>query len=410
MPESAPLPDRPIAFPVRLSDNRRYFIDSAGEPVFWLGTTQWQIFRDHSLSEASAILERSRAHGFTFAQAMLLGVGDGMLPNLYGELPWIGGDPLQPNEAYFRHADKVLEAARKADIAVVLTVYHQLNRKSITPENARLWARWLARRYGDQPHVIWSLCPEAQSFEIPVLRELAAGLREGASGPVLITCHPDPSPASSGFLREEDWLDIHAIQTWRDVSLIAPMVSELYASEPVRPVVMAEGAYEAGEEYGFDVTPLWVRRQAYYSYMTGGHYGYGHNDSWRMRPDWRAALDAPGAVQMGILKRVFQGLPEWWRLVPAPALLAVTLDKGSPIRQLAASHPEGWWFLVYLAEPSPVALRLEQRAAGPLSTDWIDPSTGESLPVGILDEPGTHVFPSSPPGWEDALLRLKVIG
>ena len=35
------------AFPIKVSDNGRYFIDQKGNPVFWLGTTQWQLFRDH---------------------------------------------------------------------------------------------------------------------------------------------------------------------------------------------------------------------------------------------------------------------------------------------------------------------------------------------------------------------------
>jgi hypothetical protein len=38
-----------------------------------------------------------------------------------------------------------------------------------------------------------------------------------------------------------------------------------YNLKPVKPVLMAEGAYEHGSEYGFDVSPLWIRRQAYYS-------------------------------------------------------------------------------------------------------------------------------------------------
>ena len=60
--------------------------------------------------------------------------------------------------------------------------------------------------------------------------------------------------------------------------------------------VMDEGAYEAGTEYGFPVTPLLVRRQAYYSYLSGGFHTYGHNDSWRILPTWRASLDAPGEL------------------------------------------------------------------------------------------------------------------
>ena len=59
------------------------------------------------------------------------------------------------------------------------------------------------------------------------------------------------------------------MQTWKQVELIYPFVTKDYNLKPTKPVLMAEGAYEHGSEYGFDVTPLWVRRQAYYSYLAG---------------------------------------------------------------------------------------------------------------------------------------------
>ncbi|MEO8427123.1 MAG: DUF4038 domain-containing protein [Verrucomicrobiota bacterium] len=74
------------------------------------------------------------------------------------------------------------------------------------------------------------------------------------------------------------------------------------ARKPTKPIRMAEGAYERGSEYEFEVTPLWIRRQAYYWYLAGAHHAYGHNDSWRVLPTWKEALDAPGATQLGILK------------------------------------------------------------------------------------------------------------
>ena len=39
-------------YPVKVSENGRYFVDQQNNPVFWLGTTQWQIFRDYTLEEA----------------------------------------------------------------------------------------------------------------------------------------------------------------------------------------------------------------------------------------------------------------------------------------------------------------------------------------------------------------------
>jgi len=302
--------------PVKVSENGRYFVDQKGDPVFWLGTTQWQLFRDYTKEEAEVILEKTSRTGFAFAQVMLMGVGDGTQPNVYGEVPWVDNNPLTPNEPYFENVDAVVEIARDKNVAISMTLYHQRYREHITVKNARAWARWIAHRYADVPTIVWSMTPEATPEFVPILRELAAGLREGDGGRHLITFKPDPSPYTSSFIHQEPWLDFNSMQTWNAVELIYPMVTKDYSLDPVKPVLMAEGAYEQGSEYGFDVTPLWIRRQAYYSYLAGAHHTYGHNDSWRVLPTWREALDAPGAAQLTLLKKIFMERKEWWHLVP----------------------------------------------------------------------------------------------
>ncbi len=280
-------------FPAKVSANGRYFVDQKGQPVFWLGTTQWQLFREYSLEDARTIITKSKEHGFVFAQVMLMGVGDGTKPNIHGEKPWIDDNPLTPNEAYFKNVDAVLQIAREHNFNISMTLYHQRYRKFITQANARAWAKWLAQRYKDVPTIVWSMTPEAKPEFVPVLRELAAGLHEGDGGAHLITFKPDPAPYSSSFIHGESWLDFDSMQTWKQVELIYPFVTKDYNLKPTKPVLMAEGAYEHGSEYGFDVTPLWVRRQAYYSYLAGAHHTYGHNDSWRVLPSWKQALEAP---------------------------------------------------------------------------------------------------------------------
>jgi hypothetical protein len=101
---------------IKVSENGRYFVSSESKPVFWLGTTQWQIFREHSLAEVKLILEKTKKNGFSFIQAMLLGVGDGTKPNVHGETPWKNSDPAAPNEAFFEHVDLVVQAAHKKDL------------------------------------------------------------------------------------------------------------------------------------------------------------------------------------------------------------------------------------------------------------------------------------------------------
>jgi len=397
-----------VEFPVAVSDDGRYWVDRGGRAVFWMGTTQWELVRGYTFEDAATIIERTRANGFVYAQVMLMGVGDGTLPNVYGEKPWIDDDPLTPNEAYFANVDRVLAAASDRNLGISLTIYHQRYREHITVANARRWAAWLAGRYGGLPNIIWSMTPRAEQEYVPVLRELAAGLSESGEPRRLITFKPDPSPFSSSFLHAESWLDFNSMQTWKWVELIRPFIEKDYALEPVKPVLMAEGAYEAGTEYGFDVTPLWVRRQAYYSYLSGAGHTYGHNDSWRVLDTWRQSLDAPGAVQLGVLKRIFLARDQWWKLVPDQSVLAAGGRTEGDVLRLAARHRDGRWAMVYLADPATFAVAMGKIAADKARAMWIDPRTGDSVPAGEYNARGTVEF-TTPDGWEDALLVVEAV-
>jgi len=395
--------------PIKVSENGRYFVDQQGDPVFWLGTTQWQLFRGYTLEDAKEILEKTRSTGFAFAQVMLMGVGDGTQANVYGEKPWIENNPLTPNEAYFRNVDAVVEIARQQNVAISMTLFHQNYRAYITAANARAWARWVAQRYHKVPTIVWSMTPEAKQEFVPILRELAAGLREGDGGRHLITCKPDPSPYSSSFIHEEKWLDYNCMQTWNAVELIYPMVTNDYNLKPVKPVVMAEGAYEQGSEYGFDVTPRWIRRQAYYSYLAGAHHTYGHNDSWRVLPTWREALEAPGAAQLGLLKRIFMDRKEWWYLVPDQDVLASGGETQGQVLNLAARHKDGQWAMAYCGGEASFAVNMGKLTGGEVQAFWIDPRSAESVAIGRLPSTGVRSF-ATPRGWEDALLLLEAAG
>jgi hypothetical protein len=394
-------------YPLKVSGNGRYFVDQKNDPVFWLGTTQWQLFRDYKLEEARTIVERTKARGFAFAQVMLMGVGDGTKPNVYGQKPWMDDNPLTPNEGYFTNVDAVVRIARENNLVISMTIFHQRYRKAITLERARPWAKWIAQRYKDVPTLVWSMTPEAKPEFAPILRELAAGLREGDGGYHLITFKPDPAPHPAGFLHDEAWLDFSVMQTWKWVERIYPMVTLEYNLKPTKPVLMGEGAYEHGSEYGFEVAPLWVRRQAYYSYLAGASHAYGHNDSWRVLPTWRQALDAPGAIQLGTLKRIFLDRKEWWHLVPDQTVFARGGNTNGQVLTLAARHKDGQWVMVYSGSKASFSINLSKLKTGSSVTAfWIDPRTGESQQPGRLANASVESF-STPDGWEDALLVLE---
>ena len=199
------------------------------------------------------------------------------------------------------------------------------------------------------------------------------------------------------------------MQTWKNVELIYPFVTKDYNLKPVKPVLMAEGAYEHGSEYGFDVTPLWIRRQAYYSYLAGAHHTYGHNDSWRVLPTWKQALDAPAPTQLGILKKIFEDRKEWWNLVPDQDIFASGGNTSGQILNLAARHKDGRWIIAYLGGKAEFSIKLDKLAPGGKkydcvlgrSPEWHSGYTIKKMPTG---QPLTF---TTPEGWEDALLVLE---
>ena len=128
-----------------------------------------------------------------------------------------------------------------------------------------------------------------------VFRELARGLREGDGGAHLITYHPCGWRSSAQFFHGEDWLDFNMIETWTEWSKIYPAVLADHLRAPRKPVVLGEGAYENGPEYPQGpITPLVVRRQAWWTVMAGGFHTYGQNQMWRMEPGWDQTFDTPG--------------------------------------------------------------------------------------------------------------------
>ena len=209
-------------------------------------------------------------------------------------------NPATPNDAYFKSLDTVVRLAREQDFILVILPCGGsggsfVQRKQIiTAANARAYGRWLGNRYRDQPHVVWSNGFDLKPWLFEeVAHEFAAGLREGDASGRLITYHPCGGATSAHF-HHEPWLAANFIQTWADFTRIHPMVYHDFLRPPPKPVVHVEGAYGAPSTPPAPITPLLVRQQAYWSYLSGGFHTYGHNDLWRCNPTWRTAIDSPG--------------------------------------------------------------------------------------------------------------------
>jgi len=144
--------------------------------------------------------------GFTVIEAVALSEFDGLrVPNRYGDLPLHDGDPLRPNDAYFRHVDYVVDRAASLGLVIGLLptwgdkvgpIKWGVGPEVFTTENAVRYGEFLGERYREKP-IIWILGgdrnPDSEQRKA-IWRALAAGtLHTGVDDPALV-----PEPLAPG--------------------------------------------------------------------------------------------------------------------------------------------------------------------------------------------------------------------
>jgi hypothetical protein len=419
--------------PIKVSANGRYFVDRDGKPWFWLGDTAWPLFSRYSKSQAEAYLRNRAAKGFTVIQGVLAwvlagGYEDGAFvpdstdepqPNVFGEVPWLNGNPLTPNEAYFRHVDYLVDFANQQGLVLAMlpTWGHFVNQtKRLNMGNARAYGRWLGKRYKDAPNIIWVNGGDRipAGFE-EVYRELGRGLREGDGGAHLVSYHICGWNSSSQFFHTDDWLDFNMIQTWTDWPKIHPAVVADRMLSPAKPVVLAEPAYENGPEYPLGpITPLIVRRQAWWAVTAGGFFTYGQNQMWRMAKGWDSTFDTPGAGHVAKMKEIMTGL-RWWELIPDQSLYASGVSSERTLNT-AMRSPKGDFAILYISSQCRFFVHLHKILTKNVKATWINPTTGQRKEAGtyLTGNLNNEIFPNAqvqwfetPGHWEDGVLLLE---
>jgi hypothetical protein len=221
-----------------------------------------------------------------------------------------------------------------------------------------------------------------------------------------MTFHPSGGSSSARFFHNDGWLDFNMIQTWGELHRVYPTVITDVLRTPNKPVVMDEGAYEAGPEYPLGpITPLLVRRQAWWTVMAGGFHTYGHNDSWRVEPGWISCLESPGAAQMGIFKAIATSR-QWWDMSPCPCLFAEGIGSGKTINA-AMRTQDCRCAMIYLSSQCQAWISVGELATQQAQATWVNPQTGDQKDAGVFQR-GNHWF-RTPDFWEDAILILDAV-
>lgn len=418
---------------LKVSDNGHFLIFDDGTPFFYLGDTAWELFHRLDKNDTEKYLENRRAKGFTVIQAVALAELDGLnMPNAEGEKPLVDNDLTKPNEKYFAHLDWVIRKAREKGLFIGLlpTWGDKWNKKwglgpeIFTPENARIYGRFMGNRYKDTPNIIWILGgdrPVESELHRQIIREMAKGLREGDGGTHLISLHPTGGQGSAQSFHNEDWLDFNMRQNGHSISYTDRYHATYddYNLKPAKPVIDAEPVYEDhpvnfnAEQNGYSVAAD-VRRPLYWDLFGGacGH-TYGHHSVWQMwtsgrepvnRPlmYWQEAVNQPGAAQMIYGRLLMESRPFLTRIPNNSIVFADTVATAVPgagVYQFVATRDEaGSYAMIYVPTGRRFSVRMDAIKGTEVIAWWFNPRNGKASRIGKYQAAGTQSFISPTPG------------
>ena len=417
--------------PAKLSDDRRHFVNADGTPFFWLADTAWNGVLRSTPADWSRYLKARAKQGFTAVQ--------------FVSTQWRGGNkcltigkaftnPKRPriHPEFFQKLDAKVAAINAHGLVAAPVLLWTLTKSDpgqvLTAEGCIRVARYIVARWSAH-HVVWLLGGDGHYGGRRAAKWCKVG--RGVFGDRhdrLVTIHPCGQSWVAKEFRDEPWLDFVGYQSGHGTSvgnlrwLVQGPPARGWQGEPPRPVVNMEPNYEAIPSYQTrrKITDREVRRAAYWSLLVSPTAGltYGHNSIWiwASKPEvpegharigtvapWHAGLDTPGIRSITVMKRFFDSIP-WWRLQPAPDLLATQPGAKDPRRFVAAAWAaDGSLAILYLPKGGTVALRLE-RLDPKAKASWIDPRTGKHLAAKPSGNPPTRF---AAPDTRDWLLLLR---
>jgi hypothetical protein len=386
-----------MEFPLRASANGRYLVDARDKPFFYQADTTWMLLFQLTPPEAEEYLADRKAKGFSALQIMMTGFLG--MKNRDGQMPFGADNDLsKPNEAFFAHADKVIQKA--SDMGMLLMIapmwsgccgegwagkekdgrLKPLNANG--PEKAHQWGRWLGERYSKHEHIAWLMGGDhnpGESHEL--IRQVARGIHEAAPQQ-LMAVHNAPGNASAAHYDDQPWLGLNAAYTYEEV--FKHILGEWRRTKHVRPIFLCESGYEHESNDGRGGSPFRLRRQAYGAVLSGalaGH-AYGHRELWRVTGKWRESLQDVGSKQMPFVRRLF-ATRDWWKLEPEADDDLVKQGRGKAGDDdyiTAARAADGSLAIVYFPKARTITMNLA-RLSAPIKAHWFDPTDGSLKPV-----------------------------
>ncbi|MDF1547069.1 MAG: DUF4038 domain-containing protein [Bacteroidales bacterium] len=400
-------------FPIKPSENGRYLIEKNNRPFFYQAETPWKIFINLNEKEMAELMDIRINQGFTAIQTMALTTNT----NVNGDKPFRNNDFSNPNTNYFEHIRNGIKLAEKKGLLVGLNVAWKgccgRDWVDIITENGvdkcREYGKFLGKFFSECPNLYWIQGGDNDPREqIDHYRQIALGIRESIPN-ALQTYHASSGHSSSDVVNYVDnsWLNFSWTYTYfrkkhnvwvylcgfGELPEVYEMNHNEYRKRPIKPFVLGESQYEGEDSSSY--APLSgaevVRRQAYWSILSGscGH-AYG-SWCWKVNDKWRNVKNDSGANQMLHVKNLFESI-EWYKLIPdlnGEIITSGAGTYGNTDYAVAAFVPNGSLMVVYLPPTGINSRKIEidvSKIKKLTKAQWYNPINGKFINIQLTNE------------------------
>jgi hypothetical protein len=423
----------PAEFPIKVSQDGRYFTDKNNHPFFIQSDTPWSLFVALDLKETEQYLKNRQEKGFntitvnliehwfngeTLAYPAASMNREGHFP-FTQYLPGIIPDFTFPDENYFRYVDKVLRLALKYGFLVMMTPaymgyegqkegwYNEVLENG--EARCREYGRYLGRRFADFPNIVWIMDGDRNpdSLSRPLEIEILQGIKD-FDKVHLFSAHCRPASSSRDLWEGEAWLNFNCVYTYSFPpynSYVHDQCLRNYSKLPAMPVILFETCYE--NEHSS--TAGQIRGQMYSGWLCSiAGVQFGNLPIWRFGSGWQHAMDWQGSWDASLMKKLVDSR-NWYKLVPDTEHKVLFDGFGSDDSYVpAAMAGNGETFIAYIPGGNAISVDLGRMSGTRLAAWWFNPRNGLAQQIGEYAEKNKMKF--TPPDRSDWVLVIDDAG
>jgi hypothetical protein len=390
-------------------------VTADGRPFLLHAEAAWSLIAQPTTAGAMQYLADRHGRGVQVVLVNLIEhlYADHAPADAAGDAPFTtAGDFSTPSEAYFAHADQVIDLAASQGIAVLLVPaylgfeggnegwFDEMSR--LTAAQCRSYGDFVGQRYAARHNIIWvwggDYTPPTNSQGETCLKSIRDGILAAEPG-VLATAHWEPESTSRDEPAFAGSINLVGVYTY-DLDLQTCLAARTLA--PHMPAFLIETCYEGETIRSCPNTPADIRRRQWWAFLgCGAGEVVGNNPIWKFGTGWPQQLASPASIGEQRLAAI-AGQVAWQTLAPTPALVTGGQAPAGNDAELAitrtADHKQA---LIYIppAGASTITVDLTQMA-GAVTATWQDPSDDHSVTAGD-GLTGSHAFKTPGNGSND---------